>query len=49
MERRTIVRRWQKGQGYYGSSLPFLLDLSADAKALPLGFRRAHLSLHDKK
>ena len=27
------------------SPLPFLLDLSAAAKALPLGFHRAHLSL----
>ncbi len=27
------------------SPLPILLDLSATAKALPLGFHRAHLSL----
>ncbi|MGB7770112.1 MAG: hypothetical protein WBN22_14850 [Verrucomicrobiia bacterium] len=31
------------------SPLPFLLDLSASARASPLGFHRAHLSLREHK
>jgi hypothetical protein len=38
-----------KVKKYYGSWLPFLLDPSANAKVLPLGFHRAHLSLHVQK
>ena len=33
--------------GYYGSWLPFLLELSAAAGSLPLGFHRGELSLDD--
>jgi len=45
----AILWGWRKGQGYYGSWLPFLLDLSANPSALPLGFHRAHLSLRARK
>jgi hypothetical protein len=31
------------------SPLPFLLDLSANVMALPLGFHRAHLSLREQR
>jgi hypothetical protein len=43
----SIVRRRQKVQGYYGSWLPFLLELSATARNLRLGFHRRELSLGD--
>jgi hypothetical protein len=40
-----MVWRPRKVQGYYGSWLPFLLELSAAAGFLPLGFHRGELSL----
>jgi hypothetical protein len=50
MERRAIIWRWRKPQGYYGSlkhdsRCRSSCDLSANAKASPLSFHRAHLSL----
>lgn len=47
MKTTGIVRRRRKVQGYYGSWLPFLLELSAAAGDLPLGFHRGELSLGD--
>jgi hypothetical protein len=42
-----MVGRQRKVQGYYGSWLPFLLELSAAAGDSPLGFHRRELSLGD--
>jgi hypothetical protein len=42
-----MIWRRRKVQGYYGSWLPFLLELSAAAGFLPLGFHRRELSLGD--
>jgi hypothetical protein len=39
-----LLGRWRKVQGYYGSWLPFLLELCAAAGILPLGFRRGESS-----
>jgi hypothetical protein len=45
MTSRAIVWRGGKVQGYYGSWLPFLLELSRPAKALAFRFHRAALTL----
>jgi len=42
-----MIGRRRKVQGYYGSWLPFLLELSSAAGVLPLGFHRGELSLGD--
>jgi len=47
--RLKLSKPWQPRRSIPVSWLPFLLDLSANPKALPLGFHRAHLSLRDQK